>query len=195
MQTRTSLLVRIRDPHDGRAWSEFVDVYAPLLHAYGLKHGLQDADAADLAQNTLRQMLRAAPGFVYDPQKGTFRGWLLTIARNELRKFAMSGGQADRGTGNSDMRALLEAQPAAEVDEAEWEREYQLNLFHQAAKRVQAEFRPKSWQAFWRTVVNDESIDGVARDLGLSAGAVYIARSRVTARVRREIETVTGEPP
>src|SRR5262245_14307875 len=111
MQTRTSLLVRIRDPHDGRAWSEFVAVYAPLLHAYGLKHGLQDADAADLSQTTLHLVFRAVPGFVYDPQKGTFRGWLLTIARNELRKVLARGGEADRGTGNSDVRALIEAQP------------------------------------------------------------------------------------
>jgi RNA polymerase sigma-70 factor (ECF subfamily) len=195
MQTRTSLLVRIRDPHDGPAWSEFVDVYAPLLHAYGLKRGLQDADAADLAQNTLRQVLRAAPGFVYDPAKGTFRGWLLAIARNELRKFVSRQALAGRGTGDSDVRAVLEAHPAAEGDDAEWEREYQLNLFHWAARRVQVEFRPKSWQAFWRTVVNGEAIDVVAGDLGMTAGAVYIARSRATARVRREIEAATGEPP
>jgi len=195
MQTRTSLLVRIRDPHDGPAWSEFVDVYAPLLHAYGMKRGLQDADAADLAQNTLRQVLRAAPGFVYNPGRGTFRGWLLTIARNELRKFAARPTGLARGTGDSDVRALLEAHPASESDEAEWEREYQLNLFHWAARRVQVEFRPKSWQAFWRTVVDGEAIEAVANDLGMTPGAVYIARSRATARVRQEIEAASGDPP
>ena len=64
MHTRASLLLRIRDPKDVLAWTEFVRLYAPLLHAYGMKHGLQDADAADLAQDTLRNVLRAAPEFV-----------------------------------------------------------------------------------------------------------------------------------
>jgi len=48
METRASLLLRIRDPKDGLAWSEFVRLYAPLLHSYGMKNRLQDSDAADL---------------------------------------------------------------------------------------------------------------------------------------------------
>ena len=49
--TRASLLVRLRDPQDGTAWAEFVDLYAPLVYAYARKQGLQDADAADLSQD------------------------------------------------------------------------------------------------------------------------------------------------
>lgn len=193
MQTRASLILRIRNPLDAQAWSEFVQLYAPLLHSYAMKNHLQDADAADLAQDTLRLVLRAAPEFIYEPAKGSFRGWLFTIARNEIRKFVTRKGSKLRGTGDSEVRELLSEVPAEEPDEGEWDREYQLNLFHWAARRVQAEFRDASWQAFWRTVVNGERIENVSRDLGISAGAVYIARSRVTARIRQEIETVQGE--
>jgi RNA polymerase sigma-70 factor (ECF subfamily) len=193
MQTRASLLVRIRDPKDGLAWSEFVCLYTPLLHSYGMKNGLQDADAADLAQDTLRLVFRAAPGFVYDPGKGSFHGWLFTIARNGIRKFVTRRSHTARGTGDSEVRDLLEAQPNPEPDEDEWNREVQLNLFHWAAKRVQVEFRDKTWQAFWRTVVQNEEIDTVAQDLGLTTGALYIARSRVTARIRQEIQAAIGE--
>lgn len=52
LETRASLLFRIRDPKDAQAWTQFVQLYAPLLHSYGMKNGLQDADAADLAQDT-----------------------------------------------------------------------------------------------------------------------------------------------
>ena len=193
MQTRVSLLVRIRDPKDGLAWSEFVQLYTPVLHSYGMKNGLQDADAADLAQDTLRLVFRAAPEFVYDPTKGSFHGWLFTIARNGIRKFVTRKNHSARGTGDSDVRELLETQPNPEPDEDEWNRELQLKLFYWAANRVQAEFREKTWQAFWRTVVQQEAIDTVAREVGISSGAVYIARSRVTARIRQEILTVDGE--
>ena len=193
MQTRASLLVRIRDPKDGLAWSEFVRLYTPLLHSYGMKNGLQDADAADLAQDTLRLVFRAAPEFVYDPAKGSFHGWLFTIVRNQIRKFVTRKGHTARGTGDSNVRDLLESHPTPQPDEGEWDREYQLNLFHWAAKRVKVEFRDKTWQAFWRTVVQHEETDAVARDLGLSTGALYIARSRVTARIRQEIHSVEGD--
>ena len=48
LATRLSLLVRLRDARDDGAWSQFVDLYAPLVFGFARKHGLQDADAADL---------------------------------------------------------------------------------------------------------------------------------------------------
>ena len=193
LQTRASLLLRIRDPHDGLAWSEFVRLYAPLLHAYGMKNGLQDADAADLAQDTLRNVLSAAPEFVYDTGRGSFRGWLFTVARNEIRRFGQKRAKQAVASGDSDVRELLAEQPARECDPAEWDHEYRLNLFHWAAERVKVEFRDTTWQAFWRTAVGGEDVNAVAAESGLTVGAVYIARSRVTARIRQEIQAVEGD--
>lgn len=194
MQTRASLLLRIRNPQDTIAWGEFVELYAPLLHAYGMKNRLQDADAADLAQDTLRLVLRAAPEFIYEPTRGSFRGWLFTIARNQIRKFLTRHAHRHQGSGDSDVRDLLSEHPAAE-EQSSWDHDYQLHLFHWAARRVEPEFRPASWQAFWRTVVGGEDIAIVAADLKLSAGAIYIARSRITNRIRQEIESAQGEAP
>lgn len=193
-ETRISLLARIRDPGDGRAWQEFVTIYAPLLHAYAMKHGLQDADAADMTQETLRLVLRAAPEFVYQPMKGTFRGWLLTVARNVLRKFANRQAMSVRGTGDSEIKRAIEETPTHDVDDdALWDHEYRSRMLHVAAERIESEFRTATWQAFWRTAVLNEPCDDVARSLGMTIGAVYIARSRVMTRIRREIEFLTGE--
>lgn len=193
LQTRASLLLRIRDPHDGLAWGEFVRLYAPLLHAYAMKHGLQDADAADLAQDTLRNVLRAAPEFVYDPARGSFRGWLFAVARNEVRRSAHRRAKQVAGTGDSGVRAMLDEHPDRDPDPAEWDHEYRLNLFRWAAERVRVEFRENTWQAFWRTAVGGEEAGAVAAELGLTVGAVYIARSRVTARIRQEVQAVEGD--
>ncbi len=46
-QTRSTLLVRIRDPADTKAWGEFVALYQPLLTAYVRKRGLVEEDARD----------------------------------------------------------------------------------------------------------------------------------------------------
>jgi len=190
--TRASLLIRIRDPKDRLAWGEFVRVYAPLIHAYGQRRGLQDSDAADLTQEVLHRVARASAGFEYDPAKGSFRGWLLAVTRNELRKLAARKARQASGSGDTDVLRFLEQQPEAS-DEDAWRREYQWNLFQWAADNVRGEFREPTWQAFWRTAVLANDIDQVARELRLSPGAVYVARCRVTARIRQEIESVEGE--
>jgi RNA polymerase sigma factor (sigma-70 family) len=191
--TRASLLLRIRDPRDRIAWGEFVELYAPLIHAYGMRHGLQDADAADLAQEVLRRVARSAAKFEYDPTRGTFRGWLFTVTRNELSKLAVRNARKAKGTGDTAVHAVLEQHPDKAPDEQEWDREYQWNLFHWGAERVRHEFRDATWQAFWLTAVSGREAAEVARELNVSVGAVYIARSRVTARIRQEIQSVEGD--
>ncbi len=187
--TRSTLLFRVRDARDQAAWSEFVDLYMPLVFSYALKMGLQEADAADAAQETLVLVVRAIPSFQYDSQKGSFRGWLLTILRNQLRREANKAKHQTPGSGDTRILQILQEQPGRDELDA-WEREYQLRLFHWAANRIRNLFRESTWQAFWSTTVDGVSISSAAEQLGISEGAVYIARSRVLARIRQEIDQV-----
>lgn len=192
LATRASLLLRIRDPRDRMAWSEFVTLYAPLIHSYGLRRGLQDFDAADLTQDVLCRVAQSVEEFQYDPARGSFRGWLFTVTLNRVRKLAARQSRQANGTGDSEARLFLEQQPDDREEEI-WMRDYQWNLFRWAAERVRGEFREPTWQAFWQTAVLARDIDEVARELRLSSGAVYVARSRVTSRIRDEIQSVEGE--
>lgn len=188
--TRATLLVRIRDPHDRMAWEEFVRLYAPMIHAYGMRRGLQDADAADLAQEVLLCVLRSVPGFAYDPARGSFRGWLFQVTRHQMLKWLQRKNRQPVGTGASELQQFLEQQPDEAGDAAAWDREYQWHLFHWAARRVQPEFRETTWRAFWMTAIENREVDAVAAELGMTCGAVYIARSRITARLRQEIASM-----
>jgi len=96
--TRPSLLARIKDARDRQAWAEFVEIYAPMVYGFARNQGLQDADAADLTQEVLSAVARSAPRLEYDPARGTFRGWLFTVVRNELRDFAAARGRRLSGT-------------------------------------------------------------------------------------------------
>src|SRR3954452_3122511 len=112
--TRASLLVRIRDSRDERAWQEFVRLYAPLVYGFARRRGLQDADAADLMQDVFRAVSGAAGRLNYDPQKGTFRSWLFTVTRNKLYNFLERHKRQAHATGDSDTQRRLEEQPGAE---------------------------------------------------------------------------------
>ena len=107
--TRPSLLVRIRDPGDREAWRQFVALYAPLIHRLARQRGLQDADAADLTQDVLRAVAMAAPGLVYDPSRGSFRGWLFTVTCHKIHDFRESRRHRDRGRRPSCCRTVQRA--------------------------------------------------------------------------------------
>src|SRR5437667_2293010 len=107
--TRPSLLGRLGDARDHAAWSEFVAIYAPLVYGFARKHGLQDADAADLTQDVLRAVAGAVGRLEYDPQRGSFRGWLFTIVRNQLRNFRSARARHEQGRGDTDAQKWLEA--------------------------------------------------------------------------------------
>lgn len=191
-RTRPSLLIRMRDPLDRVAWAEFVEIYGPLVYAYGRRRGLQEADASDLVQDVLRAVAGASQRFVYDPACGSFRGWLLTITRNELNDMLRRAAGRAAGEGGTTHMALLAEQPARD-EEDRWEREHRERLFAWACERIRGAFQAETWDAFWKTTVEGKAVKDVGQALGMSAGAVYIARSRVLARLRQMIATVEDE--
>ena len=123
-KTRSSLLVRIRDARDDEAWCEFVDVYAPLVYRFARLRGLQNADAADVTQDVLQTVARSISGFEYDPERGSFRGWLLSVARSRLCD--LIAGQQRQAQGSGDTRTLdvLEQQPSGDDEGNFLEREF-----------------------------------------------------------------------
>jgi RNA polymerase sigma factor (sigma-70 family) len=190
--TRASLIVKLRDPNDDDAWSEFVALYEPLVYRLARQKGLQDADARDLCQEVFRAVARAVDR--WEPGRGSFRGWLSRIARNLLINFLTRGHYQFHGSGATSVMELLDAQPARDPSaSALFEAEYQRRVFQWAADDVRGEFAPSTWQAFWQTAVEDRSPSQVAVELGISVGAVYIARSRVLARLKRRIEKLGDE--
>jgi len=191
--TRSSLLLRIRDAQDGEAWSQFVELYAPLIYGFVRRHGLQDADAADLTQEVLRTIAATARHWEYDPSRGSFRGWLFTVVRNKLRNLLSSRKRHTQGTGDTDMMRFLQEQPAPVEASALWDQEYERRLFAWAAEELRPSFHETTWHAFWQTAVDGKSGKEVADHLGISIAAVYLAKGRVMAKLKERIRLLTEE--
>jgi RNA polymerase sigma-70 factor (ECF subfamily) len=192
--TRLSLLVRLRDARDDRAWAQFVELYAPLVYGFARKHGLQDADAADLTQDVLQAVSRGVRKLDYDPQRGSFRAWLYIVVRNKFRNFLAAQQRPGRGSGDSDAQRQLQELPARTDDQAAWwDQEYEQRVFAWAAEQVRGAFQDSTWQAFWQTAVEGKTGPEVARSLGLSVAAVYLAKGRVMARLKELIRETLDE--
>jgi RNA polymerase sigma-70 factor (ECF subfamily) len=109
-----------------------------------------------------------------------------------MTDFYKSASRRDRGAGDT---AALErlAEVPAPPDEADWDREYERRVLAWAADRVRGEFQDTTWRAFWRTAVDGVPGPEAAKELGLSLGAVHVARSRVLARLKAVVRDHLGE--
>ncbi|MEX1232819.1 MAG: sigma-70 family RNA polymerase sigma factor [Planctomycetaceae bacterium] len=193
-ETRPSLMIRLRDPQDQEAWTRFVAIYEPLVLRLLRQRGLQEADARDVAQQVIVAVTQAVDSWEPDGEAASFRRWLFTIARNLSLRFVQRGKLARRGVGGTDMLKLLQSLPEPEHHTiAAFDDEYRNEIFHWAAARARGEFQDHTWQAFWRTCVLQEPIADVAAELGMTMGNMYVARSRIIARLRRLVEDCEAE--
>jgi RNA polymerase sigma-70 factor (ECF subfamily) len=188
--TRHSLLIRLRDREDEQAWPDFVRLYAPFVYAALQRKGLQSADAADVAQDVMRTVFSSLDNFCHSGRSGAFRTWLLKIVHSRYCDFAKRNGREVAGSGDTQMVNQLNNQPAPESTDTELDLEYRRCIFRWAADRVQSDFKDTTWRAFWLTYVDGHSCEAAAESLGMSLGAVYMARGRVLARLRERISEV-----
>ena len=117
----------------------------------------------------------------------TFRGWLRTIARNKVADLHRRREREPAAAGGSEARDRLasvpEEPPASDPtpDAAETE------VLHRALSQIRGEFEPRTWEAFWQTAVNGRPAADVAAELGMTPGAVRVAKSRVLHRLRADL--------
>ena len=193
-ETRASLILRLPCTADADAWEEFASIYEPFVFRFARRGGLQDADARELVQDVMLSVARAVGRWKPDSTRGRFRTWLFRIARNQLLDVLAKLPKKVSGKGGTSFLVgldglALDDERAEQVLRLEHRRE----LFRWAADRVKSKVKERTWQAFWMTSVEEQSVETVAAELNLTAGAVYIARSRVMARMRDEVQKWEGD--
>jgi RNA polymerase sigma factor (sigma-70 family) len=180
--TRVTLLERLRDPRDQEAWSEFVDLYGPLIFAFAQRRLPQHEDAADVTQEVLGALLKGT----YQRPGGRFQKWLVTVVLNKIRDFhAAKYRHVEKLGGTSVPEHLLEEPNPSE--EAEWDRDREQRLFRAAADRVRARVSPVQWDVFVRTALENRPSKEVAAALNVSLTNVYVIKSRVMKEIKDEV--------
>jgi RNA polymerase sigma-70 factor (ECF subfamily) len=162
------------------AWERLVALYTPLLDAWLTAAGLQPADREDLTQRVLEILVRQLPAFAHNGRAGAFRAWLRGITVNLLREFWRRRPEPGAGS-----RLEQISDPDGGLSRL-WDEQHDRHVLHALMKLVRPEFTESTWQAFRRLALDGASAQVVAAELGLSANAVLIAKSRVLARLRQE---------
>lgn len=186
-ETCPSFCYRLLDAGDAEAWVEFTASYAPLIRRYCQLRGMQEADAADVTQEVMLAVVRNIRRFKLQPNTGAFRGWLFTITRSKFNDWLHRRRHEPERVGGTFALEFVETQAWQEPDQV-GEREEEWHLFHRACHRVRGQFEDSTWQAFWKLSVEGHSGQDVAQALGISVGAVYIAKSRVLSRLKQSVQ-------
>jgi RNA polymerase sigma-70 factor (ECF subfamily) len=194
-RTSITLLGRLTGDGEARelAWNEFDQLYRPRIRSFARRMLATAGEADDLAQDVLAGFFRVNGGggkpFVYDP-KQSLRAYLFTATRNALITQRQRARHQPGTTTADDATRLLSDQLATEdVWRDIWEVE-QINL---AIERIRHHYQtgtqadPRTFEAFYRTFVEDEDTALVADDLGLQPATVRQARKRILARLQEEV--------
>ena len=195
--TSRSLLDRVRADDPG-AWDRLVALYAPLVLHWCRRWSLREEDSADVFQEVFRAVARHVRTFRKERPGDTFRGWLRAITRNKVRDHFRARLQEPRGVGGSEAQARLAELPAPEApeessaEEKAGDERAESALLRRALEMIRPEFEERTWQAFWRTAVDGRAAREVGAELGMSPGAVRVAKCRVLRRLREELGDVPG---
>ena len=192
LATRRSLVERLGDWDDRKRWQEFFDRYWKLIYSAARKSGLNESEAQEVVQETIITVAKRVDQLRYDPERGSFKGWLLHITRwriaDQFRKRRPHERQAVHANDDRMTRTIDRVADSNGVDlDALWEEEWQQTLLAAAVKRVKAKVSGKQFQMFDCYVRKEWPPQRVAAELKVNVAQVYLARHRVSALLKKEI--------
>jgi len=192
--TRKSLIARLDNWEDQRTWDDFYKTYWKLIYAVGLKAGLRSDEAFDVVQETILSIAKQSKKNMYDPEKGSFKAWLMNMTRwrinDQFRKrkkdTAMNISEWDDEGQRTSMIERIE-DPRSATLERLWDVEWKKNLADAALARVKAQVSPKQYQIFDCYVLREWDASKVQESLGVSMSQVYLAKHRVGKILKKEL--------
>jgi RNA polymerase sigma-70 factor (ECF subfamily) len=170
-----------------RAWERLVYLYYPLVYGWCRRGGAAPDQAQDVAQEVFAALAGDNARFQPADGQNSFRGWLWGVTRNQWRYYQRKQRRQPAAVGgeNSELDQIAAPdeqplpEPAADED---------AGVFRRAIDLVRLEFEDRTWQAFWRTTVDNQPGTAIAEELAMTVNAVYLAKSRVLRRLRQELE-------
>jgi len=190
--TPLSLLQRARR-NEADAWHRLVALYRPLVLFWSAKSGVRGPDAEDVAQEVFAAAARGLAQFRRDRPGDSFRGWLHGITRNHvLLHFRRRQHQPEAEGGSEFLNQLRDVPDPLAAEAGADEAAPMSELYRQLLEQVRGEFEPKTWQAFWLTVIDGRAPAALAAELGMSPASIRQAKSRVLRRLRQELGELLG---
>lgn len=193
METRVSLIQRLKNADDVAAWDEFVELYGPVIFRAARARGFQNADADNVVQEVLLAVAQSVSRWLERDDRGSFRRWLLSLARNHAVDLLTQRATRPIGQDGAAAEQVMNELQVSDAISSMIDLEYERAVFQWSATRVREIVASHTWQAFWLTHVEGYPIDVAAKKLNTRPGNIYFGRSRVMARIQELVRQFEEE--
>ncbi|MDR3457512.1 MAG: sigma-70 family RNA polymerase sigma factor [Verrucomicrobiae bacterium] len=193
LPTRRSLLSKLKSWDNQDSWREFFETYKKLVYGVARKAGLAEAEAQEAVQETFICVAKEMKEFRYDPAKGGFKRWLLTITRrrilDQMRKRYRSrstNALNPADTSVDEEISLLSEESVA--SENLWDAEWKEHLLKAALARVRTQAKAEHFQIFEQMTMHGWSVAATAQAFNISRINAHVIRHRVAGLVKKELK-------
>ncbi|MCA9291161.1 MAG: sigma-70 family RNA polymerase sigma factor, partial [Phycisphaerales bacterium] len=135
--TTTLLLDGLRDESNEAAWCDFDRRYRPIIIAFARRLGLNEEDAADVAQSTLIRFVKSYRAGQYDRTRGRLRSWIIGIVACRIADLQKSRGARREHRGDSAIIVM----PADDRISEMWDEEHRREVLRQAFRELREQTR------------------------------------------------------
>jgi RNA polymerase sigma-70 factor (ECF subfamily) len=181
----TSLsLLNLAKERDEDAWRLVVEKYGPRVETWCRQSGVPPHEVMDVVQDVLLSVLRSLEKFHRDQEGDGFRKWLRKITASKVSDHRRQRRKEPPPRGGSANWFVIDSAKAPLPDPVS-STAVAIGASNEVVAAVRKQVQPKTWEAFWRTAIEDQDPADVAADLEMSIASVYKARSRVLSRLRQ----------
>jgi RNA polymerase sigma-70 factor (ECF subfamily) len=195
IQTRSTLIGRLKNLEDHVGWQDFFDTYWKLIYGFAIKSGMNKTEALDVVQETMIAVAKHTPNFNYNRDKGTFRAWLLGMTRWRIADQFRLRPAITNWRLPADCPDPADAVPLEKIADqtslhadAIWETEWKVALSEIAIANVKRTIDPAHYQIFHLSTFKEQPPTVIAEIYGIKVAQVYLTKHRVTEAIKKEIE-------
>ncbi|MCM8530294.1 MAG: sigma-70 family RNA polymerase sigma factor [Lentisphaeraceae bacterium] len=187
--TRLTLLQKLKDECDDKAWEEFISLYKGFVYVVARKMGFSDADCLDVSQQVFLKVWQNVNKFEHGGRNGQFRKWLTTITRNTALNLVdkkKSHANKIESYENAVVNVGAEKMSQPEIDslaQTEWKL-YLANLAWSNIKDTVS----KLMQDIFEFNLQGLTREQIAEKLEITVNTVSVYKLRVMNRYKKEFD-------
>jgi len=189
MATTTLLLDQLKEDSNESAWRQFDERFRGVVVGAARRIGLDESDAADVAQETMLQAMRDYRAGRYDRGRGRLSSWIIGIAHHRITDVLRRKERGALQVGDTTLGQM----PAMEDVSSAWSESLRDSVFRCAWEQVPREsnLSDLNLRVFELAVIRGVPPEAVASECGVSVDQVYVAKNRVSAKLREIVERLT----
>ena len=194
METRLTLLEKLKNKHDQVAWNDFTSYYKPYLFRVVKNLHIDHHDCEDIVQTVLLKLWEKLPEFVYDPGKGQFRTWLCAVTRNQMKEYLRKKTHQliDLDVSKRDKaRIELEKTNLPDIEKIA-EHEWQIHITDLAWEVIEKQF-PQSITELFLEITDGRTPAELAAEKNMPINTIHVYKRRVEKQFMREILRLENE--